>query len=106
MRDGRLSYGTPVSVDGRTVIPVTRVRVHQGGRGERVVDSAPLGYIEVTGDGSAFHPIEGPSEPRRAVQVAAAAVTTIAGALAGARALRSSRRSQRLLPAGRPRLHR
>ena len=88
------------------MIPVTRVRVHQGGGGGRVVDSAPLGYIEVTGDGSAFHPIEGPGEPRRALQMAAAAVTTIAGALAGARALRSSRRSQRLLPAGRPRLHR
>jgi hypothetical protein len=88
------------------VIPVTRVRLHQGGDGGRVVDSAPLGYIEVTGEGSAFHPIEAAGPPRRAMQVAAAAATPIASALAGARALRSSRRSQRLLPAGRPRLHR
>jgi hypothetical protein len=107
MRDGRLSYGTPVSVDGRTVIPVTRVRVQEGA-GSRVVDSVPLGFIEVAGDGSTFHPIEdtGGGGEHRFVRVAATAATTVVGALAGARALRFSRRSQRLLPAGRPRLHR
>jgi hypothetical protein len=105
MRDGRLSYGTPVSVDGRTVIGVTRVRVQEGGGG-RVVDSVPLGFIEVSGDGSTFHPISEPRGEHRFVRVAATAATTVAGALAGARALRFSRRSQRLLPAGRPRLHR
>jgi hypothetical protein len=105
LRDGRLSYGTPVAVDGRTVIPVARVSLSAGG-GARSVESAPVGYIEITREGSAFHPIEDPARSARALRAAAAAATTLVGALAGARALRSSRRSPRLLPPGRSRLHR
>jgi hypothetical protein len=103
LRDGRLSYGQPVSVDGRTVIPVTRVRLQRvGAKGDGAVESAPVGYIEITAAGSAFHPIEDPG-PARALRTAAAAATTLVGAIAGARALRSSRRSPRLLPPGRSR---
>jgi hypothetical protein len=40
------------------------------------------------------------------LRTAAAAATTLVGAVAGARALRASRRTQRLLPSGRHRLHR
>ena len=109
LRDGRLSYGTPVTVGGRTVIPVTRVRDQRSG-GARCVESTPVGFIEVSDEGSSFVPIDGErgGAPRRAAMrtAAAAAVTTIAGAVAGARALRSTRRSPRLLPAGRPRLPR
>ena len=104
LRDGRLSYGAPVSVDGRTVIPVTRIRVQRSGATDQMIDSAPLGFIEVTADGSAFHPIDDPG-PARALRAAVAAATTIVGALAGARALRASRRSPRLLPPGRSRRH-
>jgi hypothetical protein len=109
LRDGRLSYGTPVTVGARTVIPVTRVRDQRSG-GARCVESTPVGFIEVSDEGSSFVPINGGDDgaPRRAAMrtAAAAAVTTIAGAVAGARALRSTRRSPRLLPAGRPRLPR
>jgi hypothetical protein len=95
-----------VSVGGRTVITVTRIRA-SGNGSVRSVDSAPMGYIEVTAEGSAFHPIDDPGRGARAVRVAAAtALTTIAGAFAGARALRSARRGPRLLPPGRSRLHR
>jgi hypothetical protein len=106
--DGRLSYGTPVTVNGRTVITVTRVRDQSSGK-SRSVESTPVGFIEVSDEGSAFVPIssDGAGSSGRAVRAAAAAaVTTVAGVLAGARALRSGRRSQRLLPAGRPRLPR
>jgi len=106
LRDGRLSYGPPVVVDGRTVITVTRVREQRSGA-SRSVESTPVGFIEVSGEGSAFVPITDDGSSRRAMRAAAAAaVTTIAGAVAGARALRSARRSPRLLPAGRPRLPR
>jgi hypothetical protein len=105
LQDGRLSYGTPVAVDGRTVITVSRVRAVRSGA-SRTVDSVPVGYIEVSGEGSAFHPIEGGDGARNALRAAVATVTTIAGALAGARALRAPRRGPRLLPPGRSRLHR
>jgi hypothetical protein len=105
LADGRLSYGTPVSVDGRTVIPVTRLRVVRSGAGDRTVESVPMGFIEVTGEGSSFQPIGGPS-PGRALRAAVAIATTVAGAVAGARALRTPRRPPRLLPPGRPRLPR
>jgi len=52
----------------------------------------------VTADGSAYHPID---DPRRGFRAAAAAATTVVGLLAGARALRASRRPVRLLPPGR-----
>ena len=71
LRGERLSYGEPVTVGGRTVITVTRVRASGAGKG-RAVDATPVGYIEMTADGSAYHPIEdpaprgcGPPRPRR-----------------------------------------
>jgi hypothetical protein len=108
LRDGRLSYGTPITVGGRTVIPVARVRDQRSGMA-RCVESTPVGFIEVSDEGSSFVPIEnGRGDARGAAlrTAAAAAVTTLAGAVAGARALRASRRSPRLLPSGRPRLPR
>ena len=97
LRGERLSYGDPVTVGGRTVITVTRVRA-SGGGSARAVEATPVGYIEVTADGSAYHPID---DPRRGFRAAAAAATTVVGLLAGARALRASRRPVRLLPPGR-----
>jgi hypothetical protein len=88
LRGERLSYGEPVTVGGRTVITVTRVRASGGGNG-RAVEATPVGYIEMTADGSAYHPID---SPRRGLRVAATAATTVVGLLAGARALRASRR--------------
>ena len=109
LRDGRLSYGTPITVGGRTVISVTRVRDQRNGTA-RCVESTPVGFIEVSDEGSSFHPIEsgrdGAARSAALRTAAAAAVTTLAGAVAGARALRSTRRSPRLLPAARPRLPR
>jgi hypothetical protein len=97
LRGERLSYGEPVTFGGRTVITVTRVRASGGGNG-RAVEATPVGYIEMTADGSAYHPIDGPG---RGLRVAATAATTVVGLLAGARALRASRRPVRLLPPGR-----
>jgi hypothetical protein len=103
LRGERLSYGAPVSVGGRTVITVTRVRASRNGKG-RSVDSAPMGYIEITAEGSAYHAIDEPDRNGRALRaVAATTATAVVGLLAGARAIRSSRRAPRLLPPARHR---
>ncbi len=100
LRGERLSYGDPVTVGGRTVITVTRVRASRNGKG-RSVDSAPMGYIEVTAEGSQYCSIDDPQRASRGLRAAATAATAVVGLLAGARALRESRRPSRLLPPGR-----
>jgi hypothetical protein len=100
LRGERLSYGDPVTVGGRTVITVTRVRASRNGKG-RSVDAAPMGYIEVTAEGSRYHSIDDSQRTSRGVRAAATAATAVVGLLAGARALRASRRPARLLPPGR-----
>jgi hypothetical protein len=62
-RGARLCYGEPVHVDGRTVIPVARVRA-AGGLGERGgggrLDAVPVGFIEISAAGARFEPMERP----------------------------------------------
>ena len=90
-----------MTVGGRTVITVTRLRASRNGKG-RSVDAAPMGYIEVTSAGSEYHAIEEPSNgPSLGLRAAAGAATTLVGIVAGARALRAARRPTRLLPPGR-----
>lgn len=100
LRGERLSYGEPVTVGGRTVITVTRVRASRNGKG-RAVEASPMGYIEMTADGSEYRSIEDSPIRSHGLQAVAAAATTVIGLLAGARALRASRRPTRLLPPGR-----
>src|SRR5512133_3692009 len=54
-RGARLCYGEPVHVEGRTVIPVARVRA-AGGLGQRGgggrLDAVPVGFIEVSASGA------------------------------------------------------
>ncbi len=81
----RLCYGEPLSVEGRTVIPVARVRA--GGAGltgatAGGVDAAPLGFIEVTAGEARFHAIADPERGLRALRAATGAATTLLGALA------------------------
>jgi hypothetical protein len=90
-RGARLCYGEPVQVDGRTVIPVARVRaaggLGQGGGGGRF-DAVPVGYIDVSTEGSRFEPIAQPRAGARALAAGGAAVA----ALVAAAALRRPRR--------------
>ena len=99
-----LCYGEPVTVGERTVIPVGKVRARggmgfgaspgsegegpagaggsapgTGGGGAGLLNASPLGYIEITDDGSSFRPI--PSGGRGGG--AGAAVALLAGAAAG-----------------------
>jgi uncharacterized spore protein YtfJ len=124
----RLSYGRPVTVGGRTIIPVARVRFaggfgfgenagkgnpgpESGGGGGGIVDSRPLGFIEATSEGARFEPIAGRGQRARvlAVAVAAGAVagTAVAGSTVGALALRRVARATkpvvRRLPGAMPR---
>ena len=92
-RGARLCYGEPVHVEGRTVIPVARVRAaggmgRQGGGGR--LDAVPVGFIEVSQAGARFEPIggAGPSGAR-GLAAGGAALT----ALAAAAVLRRPRRA-------------
>ena len=90
-RGARLCYGEPVRVEGRTVIPVARVRA-AGGLGQRGgggrLDAVPIGFIEVSAVGARFEPFERASNGARALAAGGAAVT----GLVAAAALRRPRR--------------
>jgi hypothetical protein len=97
-RGARLCYGEPVHVDGRTVIPVARVRAAGGmgrnGGGGRL-DAVPVGFIEVSAGGARFEAIGGP--PATGARALAAGGAALTGLIAAA-ALRRQRRGL-----GRPR---
>jgi hypothetical protein len=84
-RGARLCYGEPVQVDGRTVIPVARVRA--GGRfgrgaGGGGVKAEPVGFIEVAAGGTRFERIEQPRVGARVLAAGGAAVTGLVAAAA------------------------
>jgi len=84
-RGARLCYGEPVHVEGRTVIPVARVRA-AGGMGQRGgggrLDAVPVGFIEVSASGARFEPIGAPASGMRALAAGGAALTALAAAAA------------------------
>jgi hypothetical protein len=90
-RGARLCYGEPVHVEGRTVIPVARVRA-AGGMGQRGgggrLDAVPVGFIEVSQAGARFEPIGAQGALPRGLAAGGAALT----ALAAAAVLRRPRR--------------
>jgi len=99
----RLCFGKPVSANGRTVIPVASVRTAggggfgrgpaaqegSGGGGGGALDARPVGFIEITADGTRFERIDDGRTAARALATVALAM------LIGARALS---RHQRRLP--------
>ena len=112
----RLCYGEAVQAGGRTVIPVSRVRVSGGygfGRSEREdvaapdggrgsgggggghLDATPVGFIDVGPDGSRFHEIPDPDRVGRNLKAGAAAATALLTGLAGARRLGGRRSAAR-----------
>jgi hypothetical protein len=99
-RGARLCYGDPVQVEGRTVIPVARVRA-AGGLGERGgggrLDAVPVGFIEVSSTGTRFEPIEQPGGGARALAAGGAALTGLIAAAALRRQRRGLPRPQRRL---------
>ena len=91
-RGARLCYGEPVRVEGRTVIPVARVRAAGGmgdwGGGGRL-DAVPVGFIDVSQEGARFEAIAPAAPGLRALAAGGAALT----ALAAAAVLRRPRRA-------------
>jgi hypothetical protein len=90
-RGARLCFGEPVHVEGRTVIPVARVRA-AGGMGQRGgggrLDAVPVGFIEVSAAGARFESFHGAGNGARALAAGGAALT----GLVAAAALRRQRR--------------
>jgi hypothetical protein len=96
-RGARLCYGEPVHVEGRTVIPVARVRA-AGGMGKRGgggrLDAVPVGFIEVSQAGARFESISTSGALPRGLAAGGAALT----ALAAAAVLRRPRPTLRRAP--------
>ena len=96
----RLCYGEPVVTEGRTVIPVARVRLaggggygsgdsgEDGGGGGGYLEATPQGFIEFDDDGARYHPIPDPDRLGRTLRAAAGAAATLAFGLAAARRAR------------------
>ena len=82
-RGARLCYGEPVHVEGRTVIPVARVRAAGGlgqmGGGGRL-DAVPVGFIEISQAGARFEPIGAHAPGARGLAAGGAALTALAAA--------------------------
>jgi hypothetical protein len=99
-RGARLCYGEPVHVEGRTVIPVARVRA-AGGLGQRGgggrLDAVPIGFIEVSAAGSRFEPFDRPGNAARTLAAGGAAVTGLVAAVALRRPRRGLPRPPRRL---------
>jgi uncharacterized spore protein YtfJ len=106
----RLCYGEPVESGGRTVIPVSRVRLSgglgfgrgagadadsgdgSGGGGGGHLDAQPVGFIDVGPEGSTFVEIPDPDRHARNLKAVATAATALLTGLAGARRLTTGRR--------------
>ena len=107
----RLCYGEPVRTGDRTVIPVARVRVaggggfgrggetstDSGGGGGGFVEAHPLGFVEVSPEGTRYIEIPDPERTQRLMRAGAGAIATLAAGLAGARRLRGGAPSSRRL---------
>jgi hypothetical protein len=81
-----LCYGEPIHEAGRTLVPVSRVRVDGGG----TIEAVPIGVLDVGAAGSRFAPLR-----RRREGVVPALVAALAGAAAGAAAGALGRRRRR-----------
>jgi hypothetical protein len=86
-----LCYGDPVREDGRTIIPVARVRREPDG----TLEAVPRGYIEVGPDGTRFQAIDDPDATGRRLRAIAAAALGVLGAMVGLRAARTLRGGER-----------
>jgi hypothetical protein len=99
-RGARLCYGEPLHVEGRTVIPVARVRA-AGGLGQRGgggrLDAVPVGFIEVSASGARFEPFDRGGNGARALAAGGAAVTGLVAAAVLRRPRRGLPRPQRRL---------
>ncbi len=102
MQGARLCYGEPVTAEGRTVITVARVSARgglglgagsgegegEGGGGGGKLSATPVGFIEVTADGTRFVPIDDGASGERMVRSVARATGMLALLLAVARRVR------------------
>lgn len=96
----RLCYGDAIVVEGRTVVPIARIRAaggggygsgeaaESGGGGGGYIEAIPIGYLEITREGTRYAEIRDPEQLQRTLKAAAAAITTVAAGIAGLRRLR------------------
>ncbi len=111
MQGTSMCFGEPVEYEGRTVVPVARVRARGGlgfgsdplggggGGGGGLLDGTPVGFIELDAAGSRFVPIPDTSGPARTIRAAAVAAGALAVSFAASRRLLRGG-SRRTLPRG------
>ena len=104
----RLCFGRPVEIKGRTVIPVASVRAAGGfgfgdprhapsdGGGGGALDARPIGFIEISSEGTRFERIDDGRMAMRAIATGSLAVLVCARVLV--------RRRRRALHGAPPRL--
>jgi uncharacterized spore protein YtfJ len=89
----RLCFGKPVQLKDRTVIPVASVRTAggygfgndrqaRGGGGGGALDARPVGFIEITPEGTRFERIDDGRTALRLLAVGSLAVLVVGRALA------------------------
>lgn len=107
-----LVYGEPIRVDGRTVVPVARVRGAGGGGAGRgaeaeggdgwggggAVEATPAGFLDITADGVRYEAIPDPVTTARAISTGASALTLLLSAVLGVRRVGRRRAAAALLP--------
>jgi hypothetical protein len=110
MTGARLRFGRPVSANGRTVIPVAGVRTvggggfgnggaranDSGGGGGGLLEARPIGFVEISAEGTRFERIDDGRAALRALAVGSLAVL-VAGRVLTRRRRRPAPR--RTLPA-------
>jgi uncharacterized spore protein YtfJ len=115
----RLCYGKPVTTAGRTVITVARVRsigggglgtargdgndaLSSGGGGGGLLDARPVGFIELSADGTRYVPIDDRRVPLAAIAGGALLTFALTRRVARRRRIRFARKVARSVKAGRP----
>ena len=90
----KLCFGEPVVHGGRTVIPVARVQGaggygfgqdqvgEGGGGGGGWLDAKPVGFVEITADGTTYQRIPDPDRPVRMLKAVTGVATAILAGVA------------------------
>jgi uncharacterized spore protein YtfJ len=109
-----LVFGEPIRAEGRTVVPVARMRGAggmgfgrggtgpdgdgDGGGGGGAIEATPAGFLDITADGVRYEAIPDPVTTARAISTGASALTLLVSVVIGSRRLGRRRAAAALMP--------